>query len=134
MELDWEKEFNPIYVDTDIILVADCVYDNDLTSELVSVLNQLLSQPSPKTNQFPVAFVASTIRNKSTFDFFLNQLSQSNIMHRFVNDYANVSTNLSCEMIAHNEVVDIDERIDLISAKLFNYCRDSIALSLLSKK
>jgi hypothetical protein len=110
MEFDWEKSFDyySSLNDIDIIMVADCVYDNGLSIALVVVLARLLSMRN-KSNNLPVAYVASTVRNNNTFQFFLDQLSNHNIDHQYVRK----------------------EELDSMK-KLFNYSRTNIVISLLT--
>lgn len=140
MEYDWEKSLDSYHAtglesQLDLILVADCVYDDGLTIALVTVLERLLSMKNKgeKTNgtesdlkpwentssasttsealiYYPTAYVASTVRNKSTFDFFLKQLEQHQISHEFL------------------------DTSDKLSRKLFNYCSDDVVLSVLRHK
>lgn len=94
-ELDWEhpkilvgedeQEFSP-----EILFVADCVYDPELINALVEVLVHFLekSVDTQNTNNeaaphghFPCAYVASTLRNPKTFQYFLDTLDSSGISH-----------------------------------------------------
>jgi hypothetical protein len=150
MEYDWEKSLDSYHgtaleSQLDLILVADCVYDDGLTIALVSVLERLLSMKNKGANfalndsaaipilsefetttaastnttipsitsgvlAYPIAYVASTIRNKATFDFFLKQLDLHNIVHEFL------------------------DTSDKLSTKLFGYCSDDVVLSVLRHK
>jgi hypothetical protein len=86
---DPEKEFEP-----EIIFVADCVYDPDLINALVKVLKHFLTKKIPgsdsgtvptsegqQQNHFPCAYVASTLRNPTTFEHFIKTLNEHGIKH-----------------------------------------------------
>lgn len=89
LQLDWEQfesdsldddEVIPFY--PDVILAADCVYDTGLVEKLCIVLRKLLSRPSE--SQQPVAYIATTLRNPKTFQFFMDQLKANNLQHEDV--------------------------------------------------
>eukprot|EP00742_Colponemidia_sp_Colp-10_P005157 GILJ01005507.1.p1 GENE.GILJ01005507.1~~GILJ01005507.1.p1 ORF type:complete len:347 (+),score=42.49 GILJ01005507.1:77-1042(+) len=76
--LDWLQvdEMEDCGYHPDIVLAADVVYDKELASHLVKVLEKLLQQP-----QQPFAYIASTIRNEETYNFFLECVDKARI-HR----------------------------------------------------
>lgn len=84
-QLDWEQFKSDSSNNDDllpfaphIVLAADCVYDTDLVKCLCIVLKWTLSRPiEPK----PVAYIATTLRNPKTFQFFLDQLQANNLEH-----------------------------------------------------
>lgn len=102
-ELDWEHprllvsnsdntteeatEFAP-----EIIFVADCVYDPDLIDALVKVLRHFLSKTlnNAEGKRYPCAYVASTLRNPSTFKYFIDTLDKSGISHEDVTPTENI--------------------------------------------
>ncbi|XP_068673947.1 protein-lysine N-methyltransferase EEF2KMT-like isoform X2 [Montipora foliosa] len=57
-----------------IILAADVIYDVELIPYLVRTIHVLLSTSGDGVGR-PVAYIASTIRNLTTYEFFINQLN-----------------------------------------------------------
>jgi len=86
LQLDWERfetsssdpeELVPFY--PDVVLAADCVYDVGLVEKLCVVLRKLLARPSASPQ--PIAFIATTLRNPKTFQFFMDQLQANQLHH-----------------------------------------------------
>lgn len=61
-----------------MFLSADVVFDVELIPYLVKTLHLLLSNSGDNHGK-PVAYIASTIRNWTTYEFFINQLRKHNI-------------------------------------------------------
>lgn len=88
-QLDWELFENDKFNDSDlctplpdVIFAADCVYDTVLVEKLCVVLKWFLSRP--KTGQKPVAYIATTLRNPKTFQYFQDQLAHNRLVHEDV--------------------------------------------------
>ena len=86
LQLDWEQfeadsvesdDLVPFY--PDVILAADCVYDTGLVEKMCVVLRKLLSKPAE--GQQAVAYIATTLRNPKTFQFFMDQLKANRLQH-----------------------------------------------------
>nr|XP_006813442.1 PREDICTED: protein FAM86A-like [Saccoglossus kowalevskii] len=77
LRFDWEDVDSANHlqnIDVDIIIAADVVFDPCIVTHLVSVLSKLLTPPRHDCMAGTVAYVASTIRNEQTFQFFLSSL------------------------------------------------------------
>eukprot|EP01126_Amoeba_proteus_P063075 TRINITY_DN8651_c0_g1_i7.p1 TRINITY_DN8651_c0_g1~~TRINITY_DN8651_c0_g1_i7.p1 ORF type:complete len:188 (-),score=37.88 TRINITY_DN8651_c0_g1_i7:143-706(-) len=91
MELDWEKLDQFVLKQPqspEILFAADCVYDPGLIDSFVPVLKHFLKQEvmhgSEGVRTKPVAYIATTIRNPTTFQYFLKTLESHGIQHSFV--------------------------------------------------
>ena len=106
---------NSEYYSPDVILVADCNYDESLNTALVSALEVLLNPKISNTNVYentlidssdhnlledgsnflsklPFALIAATVRNSITYEHFINEISNSKCLnYRNITDWA-VST------------------------------------------
>ncbi|XP_078610983.1 protein-lysine N-methyltransferase EEF2KMT-like isoform X2 [Branchiostoma floridae x Branchiostoma japonicum] len=80
MCLDWasvtQEELQSLA--PDVIIASDVVFDNELVEYFVSLLLKALC-PSPGGRSGPVAYVASTIRNQDTYDFYVRKLEEAGI-------------------------------------------------------
>ena len=56
-----------------IHVFTDVVYDKDIIPSLVKILVRLLK---PRPNLIPLAYIASTVRNEDTRDYFLINLGK----------------------------------------------------------
>ncbi|CAC5370389.1 EEF2KMT [Mytilus coruscus] len=83
LQLDWSKGSHNFLdkLAPDIILAADVVYDKEVIPSLVRVLLKVLK---PKKNIVPVAYIASTVRNEDTRDFFLINLANEGLAYEIV--------------------------------------------------
>jgi predicted nicotinamide N-methyase len=88
-QLDWEQfetnsEANSSLLPflPDVILAADCVYDIGLIEKLCLVLKWCLERT--ESVQHPVAYIATTLRNPKTFQFFIDQLEKNKLDHEDV--------------------------------------------------
>eukprot|EP01128_Nolandella_sp_AFSM9_P010536 TRINITY_DN7302_c0_g1_i1.p1 TRINITY_DN7302_c0_g1~~TRINITY_DN7302_c0_g1_i1.p1 ORF type:complete len:384 (+),score=67.67 TRINITY_DN7302_c0_g1_i1:40-1152(+) len=83
--LDWEQPFS-LNADFDCIIVADCVYDPELTVAMVKVISELFNlalAQNPRNS--PFAIVATTKRQPQTFQHFLAQLEERELSHYLLN-------------------------------------------------
>ncbi|GAM18365.1 hypothetical protein SAMD00019534_015400 [Acytostelium subglobosum LB1] len=90
VEFDWEADFDqcdPFVKQCEVIVGADIVYEPSLCRYLVSVLNQLLQHGNNR-----VAYIASTIRNESTFATFQQVLDEHQLL---VTDITHTSSYLT---------------------------------------
>lgn len=85
IQLDWDLLEDPstdpyelVPFTPDILMAADCVYDTVLSEKLASVLSHFLKRPDAKE---AVAYIASTVRNPTTFQYFLDQLKVHSLLH-----------------------------------------------------
>lgn len=76
--LDWDTWQQSDELQPDILLAGDCVYDVAAFPSLVRVLHAFMDKPSDRQR---VAIFASTIRNQTTFQAFLDQLEQFEIAY-----------------------------------------------------
>lgn len=79
----WQPSEQGDELQPDILLAGDCVYDVAAFPSLVRVLHAFMDMPSERQR---VAIFASTIRNQTTFQAFLDQLEQFEI------EYVDVTT------------------------------------------
>lgn len=70
--LDWTSDH--VHSSYDVVLAADVVYDTEIISPLVLILKEALGKSDGAT-----AYVASTIRNRDTFNCFRNTLVSNNM-------------------------------------------------------
>eukprot|EP01127_Copromyxa_protea_P024511 TRINITY_DN9701_c0_g1_i2.p1 TRINITY_DN9701_c0_g1~~TRINITY_DN9701_c0_g1_i2.p1 ORF type:complete len:175 (+),score=35.98 TRINITY_DN9701_c0_g1_i2:101-625(+) len=78
-ELDWERPKlggGDAEIVPDVIFVADCVYDPELIDALTKVLKHFLARKNT------CAYVASTHRNPTTFQYFLDTLGKLGISYK----------------------------------------------------
>lgn len=85
-QLDWEQfgedDFDESALELpypDVIFAADCVYDTGLVEKLCVVLKWFLSRPNLATA--PVGYIATTLRNQKTFQYFQEQLKFNGLIH-----------------------------------------------------
>jgi len=72
--LDWENfDLEKLSFLPEVIVAADVVYDPGLARSFVRILRQLLRRKD-SSGRHPIALVASTIRNPSTYAAFEKQL------------------------------------------------------------
>ncbi|XP_035695099.1 protein-lysine N-methyltransferase EEF2KMT-like isoform X3 [Branchiostoma floridae] len=80
MCLDWasvtQEELQSLA--PDVIIASDVVFDNELVEYFVSLLLKAM-HPPPGGRSGPVAYVASTIRNQDTYDFYVRKLEEAGI-------------------------------------------------------
>eukprot|EP00058_Branchiostoma_floridae_P009921 XP_002595409.1 hypothetical protein BRAFLDRAFT_69239 [Branchiostoma floridae] len=80
MCLDWasvtQEELQSLA--PDVIIASDVVFDNELVEYFVLLLLKAL-RPPPGGRNGPVAYVASTIRNQDTYDFYVRKLEEAGI-------------------------------------------------------
>ncbi|CAG2246241.1 EEF2KMT [Mytilus edulis] len=83
LQLDWSKGSHDFLdkLAPDIILAADVVYDKEVIPSLVRILLKVLK---PKKNNVPIAYIASTVRNEDTRDFFLINLANEGLAYEMV--------------------------------------------------
>lgn len=79
----WQPSEQGDELQPDILLAGDCVYDIASFPSLVRVLHAFMDMPSERQR---MAIFASTIRNQTTFQAFLDQLEQFEI------EYLDVTT------------------------------------------
>ncbi|XP_010143236.1 PREDICTED: protein FAM86A-like, partial [Buceros rhinoceros silvestris] len=78
-ELDWGSvtENQLLDLQPDVVVAADVVYDPEIISSLIGVLQKL--PPSRTDGKPPEVFIASTIRNLDTFCLFQAELDKAGI-------------------------------------------------------
>ncbi|XP_078690806.1 protein-lysine N-methyltransferase EEF2KMT-like isoform X2 [Branchiostoma floridae x Branchiostoma belcheri] len=80
MSLDWssvtQEELQSLA--PDVIIASDVVFDNELVEYFVALLLKAL-HPAPGRRNSPVAYIASTIRNQDTYDFYVRKLEEAGI-------------------------------------------------------
>lgn len=88
--LDWDAwdPANDPSERPDVLLAGDCVYDVAAFPSLVRVLNAFLSNEAGDDKLPRTAVFASTIRNRTTFQAFLDQLHAHGIVYVDVTDAA----------------------------------------------
>ena len=59
-------------LNVNIVIAADCCYDPDLIEVFVPLLEILLS-----SNNNSIAIISSTLRNETTYDYFIDLLKKS---------------------------------------------------------
>lgn len=64
-----------------ICVFSDVVYDKEVIPSLVRILLKVLK---PKKNNVPIAYIASTVRNEDTRDFFLINLGKKYICTKYI--------------------------------------------------
>jgi len=74
-ELDWCKDCD---VQCDIIVAADVVFDPEIIPPLVRTIKRILSLSSYHS---PVCYLSSTIRNKVTYQKFIDCLGEEKLVH-----------------------------------------------------
>ncbi|XP_022318118.1 protein-lysine N-methyltransferase EEF2KMT-like isoform X2 [Crassostrea virginica] len=83
MKFNWEfcNEKDLCESQPDVLLAADVVYDKAIIPFLVHVLNQFLSGAF---GSWPVAYIASTVRNEDTRDHFLVALGNKGLHYEIL--------------------------------------------------
>ncbi|XP_061848591.1 protein-lysine N-methyltransferase EEF2KMT isoform X2 [Colius striatus] len=80
-ELDWgcvpEKQL--LDLQADVVIAADVVYDPEIISALIGMLQKLRAGRKP-----PEVFIASTIRNPDTYQLFQAQLGKAGIRWQII--------------------------------------------------
>jgi len=80
-ELDWKLESKESiakkYSEIDVVFAADVVYDPELLVLMLQNLKWVLESSSSRN---PTSFIATTIRNKDTFDFFQANIEKTGLM------------------------------------------------------
>ncbi|XP_071616697.1 protein-lysine N-methyltransferase EEF2KMT isoform X1 [Heliangelus exortis] len=88
-ELDWgsvtEKQVLDLH--PDVVLAADVVYDPEVTSALIGVLQKL--RVSRGARKPPEVYIASTLRNPDTFLLFQAELDKVGIRWQIIPDHSN---------------------------------------------
>jgi len=80
LEVDWLKEdySSLISFHPQVIIAADVVYDKELIIYLVKLINFIICNQTET-----IAYIASTVRNPDTFQYFINELDKySSLSHR----------------------------------------------------
>ncbi|DBA02854.1 TPA: hypothetical protein N0F65_006644 [Lagenidium giganteum] len=90
--LDWEKwepeEDGDASMRPDILLAGDCVYDVAAFPALMTVLHAFLGNDAGEEGTRREAIFATTVRNKKTFQCFLDQLHQHRIEYDDITESA----------------------------------------------
>lgn len=83
MKFNWEfcNQKDLCKIQPDVILAADVVYDKSIIPFLVQVLYQFLSGTF---GSWPVAYIASTVRNEDTRDHFLVALGNKGLRYEIL--------------------------------------------------
>lgn len=77
-ELDWCKECD---VQADVIVAADVVFDPEILPPLVNTIKRILSSSTYDT---PVCYLSSTIRNKVTYQKFIDCLGEEKLVYTVI--------------------------------------------------
>ncbi|KAM5153216.1 protein-lysine N-methyltransferase EEF2KMT isoform 2-T2 [Mantella aurantiaca] len=87
LELDWESitEQKLAYIDADVIIAADVVYDPDIIMSFTNILRKLLL--CRKVEKSLDIFVASTIRNSETYKLFQTKLDEVGLKGQIIADH-----------------------------------------------
>ncbi|KFU87970.1 Protein FAM86A, partial [Chaetura pelagica] len=87
-ELDWgsvtEKQL--VGLQPDVVIAADVVYDPEVTSALIAMLQKL---PPSQAARTPEVYVAFTIRNQDTYLLFQAQLDKAGIGWQIIPAHSN---------------------------------------------
>ena len=68
------------FLEADVLLAADVIYDINAIEDLVHVVKYFLSE-SPDSKQ---AIIASTKRNMATFEFFLETIAKYGMLYTWI--------------------------------------------------
>ncbi|CAN2391126.1 methyltransferase activity [Pristimantis euphronides] len=89
IELDWEsvKEEQLLYLDADVVIASDVVYDPEIVASFSKVLKKLFHCTRAGKNLD--VFVASTIRNPETYRLFQTTLDDIGLRWQVLPDHKN---------------------------------------------